>query len=375
MSYHTCYNCMSKISTFARVCPQCHTDPYTKVDHSRDRRDQEAANRRAEELHREQMREVRQRDGGSTSGGAGSGSGWFWAGLFILAIVVAIFTWIGERIALRFGAGTVGTVSVILLIGLVAACYSTYRLLDRRPELTSYAPVASWVAVLLLILFLPDSIAFARKSAPPQAVAEPSRSAGPSNAPTASVVSQMALAAPDADEHVLSSSALSAMFSTSSNGVVLTSKSNESGTQFTIQCIYSDVTEARATETCRHRLVTPDGAVVKYDVIENVAITGENRFCNPAKSKADVAAQYRSARVWARGADGSWSDVTEQGRAWLIQSSQPSDGVCWNVTGDPRNPTLVDDDGTRYDWTSHSPGTAAWLSDQAWKNGPEDFES
>lgn len=195
-----CYVCDMQIPRSARLCPYCRKDPHVSLStqEGRERRAQEKVLRNHEERMAYAVRGETVPSGGAT---ADQAAGWFGLIVILLIIgaVISFFQWMGSRISLRFGADYMPLAAAVLALWFLAAGALLWRGIDRDEagEAKAWSPFAAWLAAMLLILFLPDSLGRQAIQAPsePEAAASEAADADEPPQPTAPAEGQQVPAA------------------------------------------------------------------------------------------------------------------------------------------------------------------------------------
>lgn len=167
MHPHTCRSCSSKISPFAKVCPNCRLDPYSSAEENRRHAERDAERRFDSELRKREQSERRlhrEFSSAGSSGGASTSSkeaGCFGilAVLFVIGLIISFFQWLGSQISLRFGEDMLLPMSALLVIWMVAAIAAFIVGADKEWSVgKTLGPSIGWVVAMLLIMFLPANL-------------------------------------------------------------------------------------------------------------------------------------------------------------------------------------------------------------------------
>lgn len=167
MHPHTCRSCSSKISPFAKVCPNCRLNPYNSAEENRRHAERDADRRFDSELRKREQSERRlhrEFSSGGNSGGASTSSkeaGCFGilAVLFVIGLIISFFQWLGGQISLRFGEEMLLPMSALLVIWMVAAIAVFIVGADKEWSVgKTLGPSIGWVVAMLLIMFLPANV-------------------------------------------------------------------------------------------------------------------------------------------------------------------------------------------------------------------------
>lgn len=172
MSTRRCAVCATEISSYAKICPHCRHDPITSLELQRHRarqeREREAKWARQEAEYQDRLSASRE-DARST-GGEDNTLRWLGviAAILVIWVVISFFQWLGDRIILRVGREYLWLTAAALVVWLGAGAAVLWRGWDRRTELRTWSPLATWVMAMLLIVTLPDSVnLLPRSTAPP----------------------------------------------------------------------------------------------------------------------------------------------------------------------------------------------------------------